>query len=265
MTKDGQSRTSARSNSRSVAALLWAVGGMMVLAFLLSFWVTVWATDGVTPFGVLGLGVTIFGVVLAAAIYVTQKQESLQQEGRYENLFNEIRGAANRAAKHAESADSGVRNLSEDLNRAAEQRGRPVPADSDELASRISERLHAAGTQLVLWVDDDPAQIERERAFLRKTGTRTVWVPTTDQALDLLSGNTFGVVVTDMGRPESDRAGYDLLDAMRRRGDATPLLVYSTSREPKHIAEVREHGGQGCTNDPFEIVDLVADQLLLNK
>lgn len=140
-----------------------------------------------------------------------------------------------------------------------------MPADPDELASSISERLQAAGTELVLWVDDDPAQIEWERAFLRETGTRTVWVSTTDQALDLLSGNTFGVVVTDMGRPESDRAGYDLLDAMRRSGDETPLLVYSTSREPKHIAEVLEHGGQGCTNDPFEIVELVADQLLVNR
>jgi hypothetical protein len=36
-------------------------------------------------------------------------------------------------------------------------------------------------------------------------------------------------------------------------------LVYPISREPEHIAEVLEHGGQGGTNDSFEIAELAAD------
>lgn len=97
--------------------------------------------------------------------------------------------------------------------------------------------------------------------MLSESGVATVWVRCTEDALMLLEGNSFDLVITDMGRAEGEREGYVLLDAMRSEGDLTPLVVYSGSNDPKHIEEVYEHGGQGATNNPVELFTMVMKQL----
>jgi hypothetical protein len=65
-----------------------------------------------------------------------------------------------------------------------------------------------------------------------------------------------------MGRSEGPREGYVLLDALRSRGDQTPLFFYATSNAPEHKKETLEHGGQGCTNDAQELFQMVTKSVI---
>jgi hypothetical protein len=49
--------------------------------------------------------------------------------------------------------------------------------------------------------------------------------------------------VSDMRRREGPREGYVLLDAMRSRGNQTPLFFYASSNAPEYKQETYRHGG----------------------
>jgi CheY-like chemotaxis protein len=109
----------------------------------------------------------------------------------------------------------------------------------------------------VLWVDDNPRNNLYERKAMEAVGIRFVLSENTTDALRILSSQSFGAVISDMGRRESPREGYALLDAMRAQGDETPLFFYASSNAPEHKRETYQHGGQGCTNDSQELFELV--------
>jgi CheY-like chemotaxis protein len=78
----------------------------------------------------------------------------------------------------------------------------------------------------------------------------------TDSALATLATETFDLVISDMGRPPDDRAGYTLLQKLRQQGLKTPFLIYSGSKRPEHVKEAFDRGAQGATNDPEELLDM---------
>ena len=110
---------------------------------------------------------------------------------------------------------------------------------------------------LLLWVDDRPENNVWERNAFIAAGATVSLALNTAQALEALSHGTYDVVISDMGRAEGPREGYVLLDAMRAKGDRTPLVFFAASNDPAHKRETREHGGQGCTNDPLELFEVV--------
>jgi CheY-like chemotaxis protein len=119
-----------------------------------------------------------------------------------------------------------------------------------------SSKLHGLRNQ-ILWVDDRPENNVYERRAFEAVGLRFTLSLNTADALDHLSRQTFDAVISDMGRKEGPQEGYVLLDAMRARGNQTPFFVYASSRAPEHVRETGEHGGQGCTNDPNELFQIV--------
>ena len=114
----------------------------------------------------------------------------------------------------------------------------------------------------VLWVDDRPNNNIYERKAMEAVGIRFTLSESTREALELLSRQSFGAVISDMGRREGPREGYTLLDAMRSKGDDTPLFFYASSNAVEHKRETHEHGGQGCTNDGQELFDMVTKAVL---
>jgi hypothetical protein len=48
---------------------------------------------------------------------------------------------------------------------------------------------------------------------------------------------------------------------MREKGDKTPLFFYAGSNAPEHKRETKEHGGQGCTNNPLELYAMVTQSV----
>jgi uncharacterized protein YegL len=113
----------------------------------------------------------------------------------------------------------------------------------------------------ILWVDDRPDNNRFERQALEELGIRIDISTSTEDALPRLKWRSYDMIISDMGRPPDTRAGYTLLDQLRKQGDQTPYLIYAGSRAPEHIAEARRHGAIGCTNLWDELVRLVTSVL----
>lgn len=114
----------------------------------------------------------------------------------------------------------------------------------------------------ILWVDDKPENNTYERNMLEQYGLEFTLALTTQQAMQYLHHQKFSLIISDMGRKEGPREGYVLLEQVRKIDKDIPFIIYSVSREQKHIQEAITRGGQGCTNDSSELVDLVIKNLL---
>lgn len=149
---------------------------------------------------------------------------------------------------------------------AAEQWATRIPgqhpkAKAATVARTLQRAFDALGrsrlnAKRVLWVDDQPSSVTLEIQGFEALGAIVTQRPDTDSALAALSAEHFDLVISDMGRPPDDRAGYTLLQKMRQQGLRTPFLIYSSSKRPEHVREALERGAQGATNDPEELLDM---------
>jgi CheY-like chemotaxis protein len=113
----------------------------------------------------------------------------------------------------------------------------------------------------VLWVDDRPQNNVYERKAMEALGIRFTISTSTQDALEKLRSRKFDVIISDMGRPPDPRAGYTLLDEIRRLGMTTPYIIYAGSNALKHKEEARNHGAVGSTNNPQELLRLVTEAI----
>jgi CheY-like chemotaxis protein len=109
----------------------------------------------------------------------------------------------------------------------------------------------------VLWVDDNPSNNLYARKALEALGIHFTISTATDDALEKLRVNKYDVVISDMGRPPDNRAGYTLLAEMKKLGIKTPFVIYAGSNRPEHKAEARQKGAIGTTNNPQELFQMV--------
>lgn len=123
---------------------------------------------------------------------------------------------------------------------------------------RTQRRLRGAR---ILWVDDRPDNNRFERQALEALGIDIDLSTSTEDALEKVRRRSYDLIISDMGRPPDARAGYTLLDQLRRTGNQTPFLIYAGSRAPEHVAEARAHGAIGATNMPQELITMVTNVL----
>jgi CheY-like chemotaxis protein len=81
----------------------------------------------------------------------------------------------------------------------------------------------------ILWVDNRPSNNDYPRTILEQAGINFTLALSTDEALEYISRNTFDLIISDMGRPEGQDAGVDLLKKIRKKEISTPVIIYSTS------------------------------------
>ena len=150
------------------------------------------------------------------------------------------------------------------------EQGGPTPEEIDRVAKgaadSVVEGFKAAKRtkvtveswrNLILWVDDRPENNIYERRAFETMGLEFTLALSTKEALEILSKKRFAAIISDMGRREGSREGYVLLDAIRATGDLTPFFIYAGSNLPSHKRETERHGGQGSTNNPQELFEMV--------
>lgn len=113
----------------------------------------------------------------------------------------------------------------------------------------------------ILWVDDRPDNNRFERQALEAYGISIDLSTSTEDALEKIRQRSYDLIISDMGRPPDARAGYTLLDQLRKIGDKTPYVIYAGSRAPENVQEARQHGAIGSTNSPQELVAIVTKAL----
>jgi HEAT repeat protein len=134
---------------------------------------------------------------------------------------------------------------------AREIAGVVAQAVTPQVARRLSEAR-------VLWVDDRPENQTYERQTLEALGIRFTLSATTEDALEMIRLSQYDAIISDLGRPPDPRAGYTLLDALRKGGDQTAFIIYSASGSlPENKAEATKRGAFGITDKTQDLFRLV--------
>lgn len=203
------------------------------------------------------LGVTAVAGYLAIRIFRKQTDEAEISRNEQQELLKKIVESSSNAAVYARASRDNTVDIIQSLNEAKLRKMQESLSTERQEQVRVAYESASVAGARVLWVDDDAESIEFEKKTLELAGIMITWVRNTEVALEVLRGNDFSLVISDMGRPEGKRAGYELLNAMRFRGMNNPFIIYSGSRSPQHVNEAYTHGAQGATNDPAELFELV--------
>lgn len=194
--------------------------------------------------------------VLVLAIFawlVSQHAGKLYSPGDYRNEENYVAVVASLAAATARRPDTDAAPTEVDFRRIAEVVREATP---ERLIESDAQRNH------ILWVDDRPENNVYERNAFEAIGIRFTLALSTQQALEILKRNSFSAIISDMGRREGPREGYLLLDAIREQGNQIPFFIYAGSNSPEHKRETTKRGGQGTTNNPEELFQMVTAALI---
>lgn len=143
-----------------------------------------------------------------------------------------------------------------------------IKKDAQEAFEIVGDTVNArlirrASRAEVLWVDDNPSNNTFERQSLEALGVSFILATSTEEALKQLETRSFDVIISDMGRPPDNRAGYTLLDAIRSHGIRTPVIIYASSSAPEHVAEAKRRGAFGCTNRANDLFQMTLAALNL--
>lgn len=276
--------TSAHSETPTVARQIG--GGWLVfekLFYAISAAAFTWAIFEVTfSFGTISLfwnalslvslAITAFGAAVAVTIYRRQSAKAQADSESQISILSAINSVAAEAAlKATEAAENSLSAVERTklvqalLEKAEKNRKLPQPSLGNGLQSLPVEIPILEEPRHILWVDDNRPYIDLERRAFEASGLVVTWVSSTKRALEILEGNHFDLVISDMGRLEGPREGYALLDRMRGSENQTPFLIYSTSDSLEHWNETLEHGGQGCTSSPSVLYALARRELRLSE
>ena len=132
-----------------------------------------------------------------------------------------------------------------------------------EVALRALRDVADPSLPRILWVDDRPTNNAREIREFESRGIAVDRATSTEKALELLEANSegYGVVISDMARGRDRRAGYTLLEELRRRNHLLPYIIYAGSGKPENDVDAKRLGALGSTNSPVRLFELVTTAL----
>lgn len=147
--------------------------------------------------------------------------------------------------------------------------GQPVqPEDISRAAGSVIDAVQKpsystkkSSKKQILWVDDCPDNNTNVRQALESVGYSFTLALSTNEALQIMKNSSFVAIISDMGRKEGAREGYELLGAVRKNDKNIPFFIYAGSNASKHKREAVERGAQGSTNNPQELFELISQQV----
>ncbi len=115
---------------------------------------------------------------------------------------------------------------------------------------------HVSGAR-ILWVDDRPENNAYERKALEALGLSFVISKSTDDAVRRMQERSFDAVISDMGRPEGERAGLLLLNELQKRGFDKPYFIYTLNADTDAAREALRAGATSVVTTPVDLFEAV--------
>lgn len=142
----------------------------------------------------------------------------------------------------------------------------PLPHPAAVPDSNPTKNLADLQGARVLVVDDEPDVRRLVSIVLRYAGAIVEVAKSKQEALQLLEGNSFDAIVSDISMPGGD--GLSLLEEVRQRGCDTPTIALSALPWPDVQARVQQAGFALHLEKPAEIsmlTEAVADVIESGK
>jgi DNA-binding response OmpR family regulator len=108
----------------------------------------------------------------------------------------------------------------------------------------------------VLLVEDDQMIAQGLQTALRQDGYTVDWMRDGPSAAEALHSSRFDLVLLDLGLPGRD--GLSVLRELRRRGDATPVLILTARDEPRDRVAGLDAGADDYIVKPFDLDEVAA-------
>jgi two-component system, OmpR family, response regulator QseB len=108
----------------------------------------------------------------------------------------------------------------------------------------------------VLLVEDDIMIAQGLQTALRQGGFAVDWMRDGRSADTALRSSAFDVVLLDLGLPLRD--GIDVLRDLRKRGDATPVIILTARDDIQHRIAGLDAGADDYIVKPFDIDEVTA-------
>jgi DNA-binding response OmpR family regulator len=108
----------------------------------------------------------------------------------------------------------------------------------------------------VLLVEDDAMIAQGLQVALRQAGFTVDWTGDGMSAASALRSTTFDLVLLDLGLPGRD--GLEVLQELRRRADATPVIILTARDEIQERVSGLNAGADDYIVKPFDIDEVTA-------
>ncbi|SRR6266487_4587890 len=113
----------------------------------------------------------------------------------------------------------------------------------------------------VLWVDDKPSNNIYPRKALEAFGIQFTLSTSTHDALEKVGVDTYAVIISDFKRLPDEKAGFTLLEALRKQHITTPFIIFAGTDRSYLKAETIRRGGDGVALSYQELFQLVIDAI----
>lgn len=110
-------------------------------------------------------------------------------------------------------------------------------APSATLSAVPSTATEPSSSARILWVDDNPRNNSILIASLEERGVRVDIALTTIDGIAKFKRGNYDAVISDMGRPEGERAGIDLVKSIKALGAPTPVFIYCGTWAARNLRE----------------------------
>ncbi|MNT35707.1 acetoacetate metabolism regulatory protein AtoC [compost metagenome] len=101
----------------------------------------------------------------------------------------------------------------------------------------------------ILWVDDNPKNNSFLVASLEERGVRVDTALSTDEGMAKFKKLQYDIVLSDMGRPENEKAGIDLAQKIKAISPKTPVYIFCGSWAARNFRkEALSAGVAGITS-----------------
>src|SRR5436305_9857972 len=121
---------------------------------------------------------------------------------------------------------------------------------------RSARRVAKIEGMRALVVEDDASIAEFVQRGLREAGFAVDHAADGEDALDLATREPYDVAIVDLMLPKRD--GLSLIEELRRRAVATPVLILSARRSVDDRVRGLQTGGDDYLTKPFAFAELVA-------
>ena len=108
----------------------------------------------------------------------------------------------------------------------------------------------------VLLIEDDAVLGDAVRAHVASAGDGVDWMTRLDDARAALSGVAYELVLLDLNLP--DGSGLELLRALRRAGNAVPIIILTAQDQIAARIEGLNSGADDYLVKPFDLCELSA-------